>query len=140
MPKLEYFVVCRSIATEVDSDELTLSNVLEDVVTDGFPDYLPKLMAISVWRIEDDEIEGDFQAMLYVTPPGNERADFAMNLVRGRKRHRAIQTVYNVPLDGPGELLCEVTLNGKDGASHVITIHDAPWSKTDEGEDEDESE
>ena len=51
MPKLEYFVVCRSIATEVDSDELTLSNVLEDVVTDGFPDYLPKLMAISVRRI-----------------------------------------------------------------------------------------
>ncbi len=126
MARLEYFIVCRSVSVDIDSDEITLSQVVEDIFAHDFqfPQYLPKIMAVSSWEMSPDELDREFQAILRITIPGQQDGpEFSMNLSRGRRRYRAMQGVLEIPLPGPGDLKFEVLLNGKHAATHVVTIH-----------------
>ena len=125
MAKLEYFIVCESTLVDVETNAISLFHVLEDVFPDTFPDTLARLEAVSLWNLGPEDIRTDFQATLWVTPPGEaDGAPFPMNLSKGRMRYRAAQKVLYIPLDQPGELRIEVRLNGVHAADHVITIHD----------------
>ncbi len=126
MPELEYFVVCRHLSTDIETDELTFGGVLEDIFPIELPMYLERAVAISCWRLTKDELESDFQTILRVTPPGaNDSVDFAMNLSRGRTRHHAIQSVFNIPMEEPGTIIFEALLNGRHEASHHVEVHSA---------------
>lgn len=126
MPDLEYFLVCRSVAIDVDTDEWTFGGVLEDIIPDEFPYFLDKVVAISTWRVSGPEKELDFQAVLRVFIPGEtEGAEFPMNFARGESRYRALQYVVGIPLERPGTLIFEVLLNGIHAASHHVEIHPA---------------
>ena len=46
-----------------------------------------------------------------------------MNLARDVHRCRAIQSVLEIPVEGPGESVFEVLLNGVHGATHTVKIH-----------------
>jgi hypothetical protein len=37
MPPIEYFIVCRSIQTDVNTNEMSFINVLEDITPEDFP-------------------------------------------------------------------------------------------------------
>jgi hypothetical protein len=130
MVELEYFLVCRSIAVDIDSDDLTLCNVLEDVFPLYIPDFIDNVAAVSSWRFSADERK-DYQAILKVTLPGEgEPAEFPMNFAEDRSRYRAIQTIRSVPIEAPGQLIFEVFLNGHRAATHHVTIH-PPFSQGD---------
>ncbi|HEY2910871.1 MAG TPA: hypothetical protein VGI99_11535 [Gemmataceae bacterium] len=124
-PNLEYFVVCRSVSFDVETDEITLSNVIEDVYlgSDGTA-VLPRAVAISSWNIADGDRSKDFQTILTITLPGqSEGMDFPTNFDEGRHRYRAICTVAEIPLSQPGELKFEILLNRKHAASHKVLVH-----------------
>jgi hypothetical protein len=126
MPRLEYFIVCRSVSADIDNDEITLSHVVEDLFLEeeGIPAFLPKIMAVSSWEISQEELTTDYQAVLRISVPGSTAPkDFAMNLARGRRRHRAIQGILQIPLTQPGDLRFEVLLNANHQATHVVTVH-----------------
>jgi hypothetical protein len=131
MAELEYFLVCRSVASDIENNELSFHGVLEDFYPIALPTVIPRIVAISAWRADADEAKLDLQAILRVfLPSETEGVDFAMNLAPGRMRHRALQALYDVPVDIPGDLRCEVMLNGKHQATHIITIHPAPPQKS----------
>jgi hypothetical protein len=136
MARLEYFIVCRSVAVDIDTDEITLANVLEDVFLEESPTYvLPRIVAVSSWELSAEEMGGAFQAMLGVVLPGGKPVRFPMNLARGRLRYRAIQGVLNIPLDQPGKLAFEVQLNGDHSAWHYVTVHPAAVRRKNESND-----
>lgn len=124
MADLEYFVVCRSVAIDVDTDEITLCNVLEDLFPSEFPELLDRAVAISTWRIPEEEKGVDFQAILKIYIPGDETGEeFPMNFAQGTTRPRAIQSIINIPLERAGTLVFKVFLNGKESAAHHIEVH-----------------
>jgi hypothetical protein len=132
MARLEYFIVCRAISVDIDTEEITLSQVIEDVFPEEFPNQLPRIVAVSSWEMTPEELGMEFQAILRVFIPGSlEGADFPMNLARGRRRYRAIQGVTQIPLLGPGDLKFEVLLNGQHGATHVVTVQPPGTRATD---------
>lgn len=127
MPKLEYFIVCRSVSFDIDTDEITLSNVIEEVYleSDGRC-VLPRIVAVSLWNVIDADEGQDFQTELKITRPGESHSvQFAMNLERGQRRHRAMLSISDIPLEKPGELTFEILLNGQHGASHGVTVRQA---------------
>ncbi len=124
MPSLEYFIVCKDVSIDADTNEITLFRVAEDVFPPSFPYQLPKVIAVSSWNIKRDEINLDFQVVLRVTLPGQSAPlDFPMNLSKGRLRYRSIQGLLEIPIAEAGELRFEVLLNGAHGASHIVTVH-----------------
>ena len=125
MPALEYFVVCRSVSFDVDTDEVTLSNVVEDVhLDDDGTAVLPRVVAVSSWNVGDGDESRDYQTLLRITLPGEAKgADFPVNLDKQRHRHRAIITIIGVPLTKSGELLFEVFLNAHREATHKVIVH-----------------
>jgi hypothetical protein len=138
MPELEYFIVSRSVSRDVLTDELSFLGVLEDVTPHHFPTVLPKIIAVSVWRLADGEGTEDFQAILRVSRPEEspqDATDFAMNLEKGRTRYRAFQAIFEIPLDRSGNLVFEVLLNAKHAALHIVTIHDAKPGTDDSGDE-----
>ena len=126
MAELEYFVVSRAVSRDLGSDELSFLGVLEDIKPVRLPGVLPRVVAVSVWRITEEERAGEFQAMLRILRPGEvaaEATEFSMNLAQGHLRYRAIQMVTEIPVEQPGFLSFEVLLNGHHAASHLVTIH-----------------
>ncbi len=126
MARLEYFIVCRAVSIDIDTDEITLSQVVEDVFVEEFPQHLPKITAVSSWELAENELETDFQALLQVTIPGSSSAQsFPMNFRRGSRRYRAMQGILEIPLHTSGDLKVDVLLNGSHAASHIVAIHPA---------------
>ncbi len=125
MARLEYFLVCRSVSTDVDTNEITLSGVIEDVFL--VPDevvIIPKVVAVSSWTLSPGDLETDFQTILVISRPGETTGKpFPMNLSKGRRRYRTIQGVLSIPLDQPGDLKFQVLLNGEPQATHTVTVH-----------------
>jgi hypothetical protein len=124
MPRMEYFIVCRAVSADIHTDELTLSQVVEDLFPETMPEVLLKIVAVGSWQLAPDEVGIDFQAILKVAPPGKDPGiEFSMNLSRGRQRFRTIMGVLEIPLDQPGDLTFELLLNGKHAAMHIVTVH-----------------
>jgi len=123
MPQLEYFVVCRDVLANMQTDEITLSHVLEDVFPEAYPHLIAKATAVSVWNINADDAKLDYQATLVVKVPGNADVQFPMNLAKRRSRYRAMQSILDIPIDKPGDIIFEVLLNGVHQASHTVRMH-----------------
>lgn len=123
MPQLEYFLVCRSIQTDVNTNEMSYINVLEDIVPETFPYTIQRAIAVSVWNFQQGEANRDHQANLVVKLPGRADVAFPMNLSSGIHRCRAIQGVLEIPVEAPGEITFEVRLNGEYAASHTVKVH-----------------
>jgi hypothetical protein len=123
MPRLEYFLVCRSVMKDLNTDEITFAHVLEDVFLDAKPHIIRSAVAISVWNIEAEDTKVDYQATLVVKVPGYADVSFPMNFSGGRHRYRAVQVVQDIPLHQPGALQFEVKLNGQHSATHTVTVH-----------------
>jgi hypothetical protein len=133
MAKLEYFIVCESTSVDAENNRISLFHVLEDIFPDQFPYFLPRIEAVSLWNLDPEDKDTDFQAALEIRLPGvSEGVKFPMNLSRGRMRYRAALAVGNIPLSRPGELSFEVTLNGTHGATHIVTVHDTQALKASE--------
>src|SRR5688500_16182 len=105
MIELEYFVVCRSISRDIDTDDLTLCGVLEDVFPLYLPDFLDHVAIVSSWRFSDEDAGNDHQALLKVSLPGDpDIAEFPMNFAEARTRYRAVQTLRSIPIEAVGQM------------------------------------
>jgi hypothetical protein len=125
MPPIEYFLVCRSIQTDVNTNEMSFINVLEDISPDAFPHVIPRAIAVSLWNLPQAEEPRDYQATLVVKIPGKADVAFPMNFSRGTHRCRAVQGVLEIPVDEPCDVTFEVRLNGEHAASHTVKVHPA---------------
>lgn len=125
MPKLEYFLVCRAVLQDMDTDEISLVNVLDDISPESFPSSIPKAIAVSLWHFRPGELVEDFQVSLVVKVPKQNDFSVPLNFAISRNRSTAFQSVLDIPVEGPGDIEFELLLNGKHQASHVITIHPA---------------
>jgi len=124
MPQLEYFLVCRSISTDLHTNEITLVNVIEDIFfVMGENILLPRAVAICSWIVSEEESNRDFQAVLQIALPGfSPPSNFEMNLEKGRNRHRAIFSIMNIPVTVPGQLVFSAFLNGTLAATRIVTV------------------
>lgn len=123
MPRLEYFLVCRSVQQDITNGETSFVNVVEDITPDVFPHVIPKAIAVSLWNFEPGEAKEDYQATLVVKVLGHPNGPFPMNFTHGVHRCRAVQGVLEIPVPGPGDIQFEVLLNGVHGATHTIKVH-----------------
>jgi hypothetical protein len=138
MASLEYFIVCESTSVDAENNKISFFHVLEDIFPDRFPFSVPKVEAVSLWNLEPEESETDFQATLVISVPGIEKpAEFRMNLSKGHMRYRAAVAVTGIPLLRHGNLTFETKLNGEHGATHVVKVHDTSAIKASEELDTD---
>ncbi len=125
MPSLEYFLVAESVSVDRDSGSLSIFHVTEDLVFPELPAPIPRLVAVSSWRIAPDEIGKDFQATLKVHKPWHEAnpqyEQFPINFTAERLRHRINHWIVNLHIKQPCDLRFEILLNGEHKASHIVT-------------------
>jgi hypothetical protein len=122
MARLEFFVVSQGVSVDKFTNQLSLFNVLEQVVTPDFPFPLPFAVAVSLWMKEEGDESRDFQCMLRVNLPNGKEHEFTSNFTFSARRHRVIQRFQGFPIDEPGVLRFQVLLNGEHRASHEIDI------------------
>ena len=128
----EYFLVCESVNVDAATNMVSLFNVIDQLATARVPMVIPRITIIGCWRVEPNDHLDNYQAVFRVTPPGPPPQgnpgfrDFRTNLELDRRRVRVIYTVLNIPIENPGDLLVEVSLNGQHQASHLINIEMAP--------------
>jgi hypothetical protein len=126
MARLEFFVVAEDISIDQTTNHASVFNILEAVRALGFPANVPKCVALSLWLLEEGDEERDFQTVLEITPPNGETHRVETNFRMARPRHRIINRVQGIPVEGPGELRFAVSLNGVHKATHVVTVEAPP--------------
>ncbi len=126
MPRLEYFLVAESLSVDAATNRVSIFNVLEEVpvpIVPGFPVPLPSMVAIACWVAEPGDETRDFQASFAAHVPGEpEPRRFEVNFRMLQRRARTVLTLQWLPLTAPGEMLLEVSLNGRAVAHHSISI------------------
>ena len=122
MPRLEYFVVSEGVSIDQRTNNVSVFGICEERTT-GF---IPNLVATSCWNMAPDERDHDFQATLRVRLNGEsvlpELDNFKINFTTERNRHRIFHYVNGLKLEKPGELVFKLLLDGKDQASHTVTV------------------
>jgi len=125
MPKLEYFVVSESYASDRDTNQLSLFNILEEVLT-VLPVRIARLVATSSWNIRPEDETRDFQVTLRIHRPSGEvlrdPEDIAANFTAGRGRQRVHNDIRGLLIEEAGDFRFEILLNGAHAADHIITI------------------
>jgi hypothetical protein len=127
MPSLEYWVVCESAALDQFRNRPSFFHVIEgDLGREHFPWTIPQLTSFSSWLPGLDEAGHDYQVLWRIhTPGGATPRDFPKNFTQDRQRTRLLQTVYNLPIEHPGELRLELFLNGTLVTARAVHINSA---------------
>ncbi|MBI2058877.1 MAG: hypothetical protein HYU43_06945 [Armatimonadetes bacterium] len=124
MPELEFFVVCESVSIDQATNQASVFNILEELGADAFPTIVPKCAALSLWRIGQADWNEDWQVILRVMGPGIQKQEFPANLKfrQGNLRHRVAVRLEQIPINGAGDLVFELLLNGNHVAQHVVSV------------------
>ena len=129
MPQLEYFVICGDVSVDQATNRISLFNIVEEIVLPKFPGVTIPLVAVSSWNREPSNGDTDYQVILRVCTPNDEK-DFPMNFKMPKKRHRTFQYISGIPVIQAGELKFNLLLNGQHTASHTITVDKIPENVT----------
>jgi len=124
MARLEYFLVAESCSIDQITNRVSLFHVLEEANALELPARIPQIVAASAWLkdSDQDENEEDFQVMLTIKGAGLDEHMTTNFQFGDKKRIRIQQTVQNLKLEKPGDIVFEVSLNGKHQASHRLAI------------------
>jgi hypothetical protein len=133
MPSLEFFVVAQNVSVDQRTNRLSVFDILDVVQPKSFPAVIPRLVALSVWVMSDDDQKKDFQVALKITGPGLEETVVRQNFTADGPRLRTMQTLIGLPLEGQGITVFEVALNGKKCATHQIGVGPADANVPDDG-------
>jgi len=130
MPKLEYFLVAESMAMDKNRNTVSLFHVMESLSGGSPPLLVPTLVAVSCWKISDEEMGSDFQAALKIHLPGGqalpeEFEESTINFTPHERRFRTHHFVKGLRIDHVGDVKFEMVLNGKHVAEHVVSIEPA---------------
>lgn len=130
MPRLEYFLVSRSVSIDRDRNEVSVFNILEEIsLSKSTPNVVPELVALSSWILDPEDQGRDFQVGLELVGPGPENCpsdnEFTVNFTAKGKRQRTAMTLVGMPIEREGDTVFKLKLNGEYKASHVLT---ARWS------------
>ena len=128
MPELEYFIVAESVATDRERNTVSVFHVIEEWAC-SLPAVVPKVVAVSSWRVSPEEIGRDFQVALDVQLPGGERLprepnDMAVNFTAQSSGHRIYQTVTSLRIEAHGEIVFRILINGEHAATRVIRVRE----------------
>ncbi|MCH7993975.1 MAG: hypothetical protein IIB57_05970 [Planctomycetes bacterium] len=74
-------------------------------------------------NIEEDDFGKDYQLTVRIkNPSGEDEKPNRINFTAEKRRQRFIAHLINFKIDGPGQLLFELVLNGEHLASHTVDI------------------
>jgi hypothetical protein len=126
MPKLEYFLVCESVALDRDTNRLSLFHVVEEfrpVPAERPARIVAQLVAVCCWYEEPEDAGKDFLALLRLRVPDGTIHEFSMAFQMNSRRQRLMFHLQGIPSLSPGELAFELLLNGTHKAEHLVTVH-----------------
>lgn len=125
---MEFFIIAEEVSVDQQTNRLSLFNVLEQVASPNFPVRLLSALAVSLWMAEEGDDNCEFQCMLHIILPNGDKLNVPSNFTfpAHARRHRVLQRIQGIPLDGPGVLRFEIFLNGEYQASHVVDIEMMP--------------
>ncbi|MEO1594519.1 MAG: hypothetical protein AAFS02_04665 [Pseudomonadota bacterium] len=125
MARLEFFVVAESVSIDMQTNRASVFNILENFNPSVFPFTVHSISTMTLWIQEDGDADTDFQMVLKVTTPSGAEVELPTNFKIPERRHRLVNNLVGLTIDGPGDLVFEIRLNGEHFASHTVTVNSA---------------
>lgn len=115
------------------TNTMSVFEVLEEIhVDDPNPQLiLGRCVAVALWMQEEDDAPGqDLQQMLTITQPNGDTREFPTNFSfkSTSARHRIMNRMEGLPVNGLGQLRFELSLNGLHAATHTVDVTVKPGS------------
>lgn len=128
MPRLEYFLVAESYSADKDHDTVSIFNVFNEISADQFPFVVSKLVAVSCWLSQPEEIreQQDQHILVKIHEPGDhEPREFRGHFESVTKYQHFVLEVRGMLIREPGEVVVELRCNDQREATHTITVNPA---------------
>lgn len=123
MPRLEFFVVSKSVSVDASTNQISVFEILEELHISDFPAIFPSCVATTLWCREEGDENEDFQGRLVITTPSGEIKNIRLNFRVTAARHRLFHRVEGIPLTEAGILRFELILNEEHAAGHIVDVH-----------------
>ena len=131
MPKLEYFLLCKSISVDQETNRVSLFNVLEDLHLskppkegDSKPAYiLNQIVAVAVFNREPNDGDHDFEACLKYNLPDHTHKEHKLKFKMERNRQRIVMRFVGMPpVAKDGLLSFDLSVDGVHAGIHTIQL------------------
>lgn len=125
MLKLNYLLLAKSIATDSNTNQLSIFNIIEDLYSTQLPSMIGECVLLGL--LEKDEKEPDI-IKVQVVYKNNQQVstqDVDVNF-SGLSRARSMITLAMVPLLEYGEISFEYKYKGKTLGKLIIPHHKGP--------------
>ncbi|MEQ1903874.1 MAG: hypothetical protein ABL888_06800 [Pirellulaceae bacterium] len=131
MPKVEYFLLCESVAVDQDTNRISLFNVLEDFQIAPPKDaaqkpayILGQFVAVALFNREPDDGDKEFEACLRFKLPDDQYSEHKISFRMERNRQRVLMRFVGMPPVGKhGVLQFELLLDGAHRAFHTVYLN-----------------
>jgi hypothetical protein len=126
--KILSFIVCEDVIRDVDSDRVTLVNVMEQLTSTSYPFFLPKL-AIFIF-LEKENSEQDINGNVLLK--NNDSIIFNHEIVFSfteKDRARLLLKFNGLAVTAPGELYAEFILKDQTKSTFIIPLHQKAATK-----------
>jgi hypothetical protein len=120
MPRVVLLACARSAAVDRFSNQVSIFELLEDLIPVGYPLWLPSMVAVVVLARTADEAE-DYPCDIDCTLGGNLLLRHTLQVsFQGGLRSRQIVTINGIPIETPGTLAVRLTGKGISPAEYAI--------------------
>ncbi len=128
MPRLEYFLVARSVSIDQDRNEVSVFGILEEIaLSKSDPKVLPEMEALASWILDPEDQGAEFLVTLQLVGPGPGQSpsdgEFSVAFVAEGNRQRTRMAFIGMPIDRAGDTNFKLKLNGVEKATHVLSVH-----------------
>jgi hypothetical protein len=128
MPRLEYFLVARSVSIDQDRNEVSVFGILEEIsLSKSDPKVLPEMEALASWILDPEDQGTDFLVTLQLVGPGPGQCpsdgEFSVAFTAKGSRQRTRLGFVGMPIDRAGDTRFILKLNGVEKATHILTVH-----------------
>jgi len=117
VPEHLFTIVARGHSVDVQTNNLTIYSVLEEIGAAELPFAIPQFGIVTLWRRQEGEEGVSFmQRTRLLDPDGAEVFNFETEFALHKRRHRSLGTVNMVPIEKAGQYLFEVQIRQVDEA------------------------
>jgi hypothetical protein len=125
MPKLEYFLIARSISLDAERNSLSIFHVMNDCLVPEIPGTIAELVLVSAWMFSSDELQQkrECQLRMEFRLPGSEDPIAFRGNMEASVRFQSFNLSFaDVPIESAGDVVVTIYLDDQPMATHTLEI------------------
>jgi hypothetical protein len=126
-------LAARGIIRDATTNSVSIFNLMEEVVAQGLPVFIPEMAVLGLWRKEGDETRIECEFIARIGETILHQIPTAISFEPNSSMYRAIVNIVGTVVNSPGSLTFEFRIGGRVSGSYTVRVLPPPSATTVQG-------